>query len=171
MVSINRPSRALRESATTMRYVGCFLLPRRASRIAVAIGHLLPLSRVPEHLERILGHAARAKLLHHLLHLLELGKQVIHSLDVGARTGRDAPAAAAVDPIRLAALFSRHGRDDSLDLVEGLFVHLQPLELGRWNAGDHTQEARERPHLPDLLDLFKKVVERKRALAKALLQL
>src|SRR3990172_8261284 len=124
MVSMNRPSRALRESVTTIRYVGRLVLPRRASLIAVAIGHLLPLARVPKHLERFLRHTAGSQLLHHLLHLFELGQQLVHGLYIRDPPGGDAPAPAPVDQVGMAALLRGHGGDDSLDLVEGTVIYL-----------------------------------------------
>src|SRR6478672_13272326 len=38
MVSIERPSRALRPSASTTRYVGCLVAPTRVKRIRTAMG-------------------------------------------------------------------------------------------------------------------------------------
>src|SRR5262245_10275732 len=41
MISMNRPSRGLCESATTTRYVGCFFLPTRIKRILTDTDKLL----------------------------------------------------------------------------------------------------------------------------------
>src|SRR5665811_959029 len=136
MVSMKRPSRGARESATTMRYVGCFLLPLRVSLIAVAICHLLfvtleyprmvdAAASHAQHLERVLRHLARPQLLHHLLHLLELVQQLVHGLYVVARATRDAATPAPVDRVGVPPLLDCHGVNDSLNPVEGGVVHLQ----------------------------------------------
>src|SRR4051794_22060001 len=107
---MNLPSRGLRESAMTMRYVGCFLRPVRRRRILTDISKsslgflycfrahrtsdvfrlhpiVLQMARLPhpEHVRLELSTALRGGLLHHLLHLAELLEQAIHLADRAAR--------------------------------------------------------------------------------------
>jgi len=73
--------------------------------------------------EALLGFgAAGAHGFEHLAHLGVLAEEVVDLLDGGARTLRDALAAAAVDEGGVGALFAGHRVDDDLDAVELLFV-------------------------------------------------
>src|SRR2546426_7926179 len=100
MVSMTRPSRGERWSATTTRQIGFFFPPTRVSlsRTAKASVHLEfgsgragTLAAAGKLLHR--GHLALRQLAHHLLHLAELLDELIHGLHIGARTARDpAPA-------------------------------------------------------------------------------
>src|SRR6266550_153930 len=69
-------------------------------------------------------HAGQAfgELLHHRLHLAELGKQLVDLGRRGAGPGGDALFARATENFRLTALFARHRLDDRLDAFELLFV-------------------------------------------------
>src|SRR4249919_2890367 len=89
IVSIVRPSRGERLSATTMRQIGFFLEPTRLNLILTAIGGGRLQNRVPSplatadlglrgpargHLRQLLlvGHLAADHRAHHLAHLVEL---------------------------------------------------------------------------------------------------
>src|ERR671912_2805639 len=47
MISMARPSRALRPSATTTRYAGCLCAPMRVNRMRTAMGAVLPPGVLP----------------------------------------------------------------------------------------------------------------------------
>src|SRR6266571_4014765 len=114
MVSITRPSRGERWSATTTRQIGFFLPPTRVSlsltaklqftsriavrcaRIAVRCAGTLAPARQLLHGR----HLALRQLAHHLLHLAELLDQLVDGLHVGARAACDAPPARAVEDRR-----------------------------------------------------------------------
>src|SRR5262245_60895191 len=110
MISMNRPSRAARESATTTRYAGFFVVPVRLSRMCTATGHLTSLMVAMRRSSRQEGERAAAlalelaeppfhvlEPLHHLLDLRVLLEESIDVGDLGAAAARDAQAAAAVD--------------------------------------------------------------------------
>src|SRR5215468_7463725 len=108
MTSMKRPSRAARESATTTRYAGFFVVPVRLSRMCTATGHLTSLLVATRRSSRQEGEGAAAlelaeppfhvlEPLHHLLDLRVLLEESIHVGDLGAAAARDAQAAAAVD--------------------------------------------------------------------------
>src|SRR5829696_9946773 len=85
--------------------------------------------------ERTVGKAGQGRhppfpdLLHHLLHLLAGGHELVDLLDGHARPGRDALAARAVDEVRQPALLGRHRQDDRLDTRELALVDLHVLQL------------------------------------------
>src|SRR4030042_4462049 len=129
MVSTRAPSRAARESATTMRYDGLFFLPTRERRI-FSKGHLRKRISGNERI-RLLGQAqARrdswsATRSHHLHDLLGLAILLQQTVDVGwgsAAAAGDAAAAAAVDDVGGTALLYRHRIDDGLPPGQGNFV-------------------------------------------------
>src|SRR4051794_6106160 len=107
IVSIVRPSRGERLSATTMRQIGFFFEPTRRSlnrtdirRGRLAPAHLRSRRRAAGHLLSHLlgvGHLARRDLLHQLAHLVELLDQLVDVLDLGPRAGGDPLAARAFD--------------------------------------------------------------------------
>src|SRR5689334_8831419 len=130
MISMNRPSRAARESATTTRYAGFFVVPVRLSRMCTATGHLTSLLVATRRSSRQEGEGAALALelaeppfhvlepLHHLLDLRVLLEEPIHVGDLGAAAARDAQAAAAVDDRGGQPLPGRHRGDDRLELLE-----------------------------------------------------
>src|SRR4051812_26229105 len=162
-----RPSRGERWSATTTRQIGFFFPPTRVSltrtaksqftsrlvdmRRAVAplVARWAPTLAAAGHL-RQRGHLALLQLPHHLLHLAELLYELVHGLDVGARPERDPAPPRAVQDRRVAPLLGRHRGDDRLQPVEVAIVDLQVAELAA-DARHHLQQARERPHLADLV--------------------
>src|SRR6476469_5796404 len=106
IVSIVRPSRGERLSATTMRQIGFFLEPTRLSLIRTAIGsgrlassHLL--ARCALLNARQLGHLLRRRHLpvghrfHHHFHLVELLDQLVDLLHFGPRAVGDSFATRA----------------------------------------------------------------------------
>src|SRR5215210_1202977 len=128
MVSITRPSRGERWSATTTRQIGFFLLPTRVSR-----------TRTDMRPERLADPAARQllqirhlpllELLHQLLHLAELLDQLVDGLDRGRRPARDPAPARAVDDRGVCPLLWRHRGDHRLQPVELTLVDVQVTEL------------------------------------------
>src|SRR5690349_24711376 len=95
IVSIVRPSRGERLSATTMRQIGFFLEPTRLSLIRTAIGPGRLASSRPRARRALpgasqLGHLLGGRRLpaghrfHHHFHLVELLDQLVHVLHLGA---------------------------------------------------------------------------------------
>src|SRR3954471_2814979 len=146
MVSIARPSRGERWSATTTRQIGFFLPPTRVSltrtaksqftsrsrgrgaAAAPSVARCPPTLAAAGHL-RQRRHLALLQLPHHLLHLAELLHELVHGLHVGARAERDPAAARSVQHSRVAALLRGHRRDDRLQAVEVAVVDLEVAEL------------------------------------------
>src|SRR3712207_98850 len=95
-VSMNRPSRGERLSATTTRHTGSFFPPLRVSLMLTAIGRG---SLAPSHQGAEVGHLALGEPAHQLAHLAELLDELVDLLDRGARAGGDALAAAALDDV------------------------------------------------------------------------
>src|SRR3954451_6703939 len=171
---MNLPSRGERESAATTREIGFFFEPTRVSLSFTAIrspsrfplpfglrlaGGARARRPLPQLLacEAVAGHAgnlrhlARSDHLHHLRHLLPRLDQLIDLLDGGARAGGDPLAARGVDDVRDAPLVRCHREDDRLDPLELALVDLvEALELVA-EAGDHLEDALERPHAADHL--------------------
>src|SRR6478752_2937784 len=170
-VSMNRPSRGERRSATTTRHWGSFFPPTRVSRMLTAIsGQQDSVSALAHELAEI-GHLARLDAAHHLAHLIELLDQLIDLLRGGPGAARDALAARALDRLRMAPLPGRHGQHDGLHAVQFLLVDLHLGELVTGQAGDHPEQGRQRPHAADLLELVEEVLERELVLAELALEL
>src|SRR5881409_3808339 len=145
MISMKRPSRGARESATTTRYRGRLLEPSRLSRMATATfspprhrkaAQALQLAQPPFH---------RLELLHHLLELRELLEQPVHVLHARAAAARDALAARAVDDLGIAPLLGRHRADDRVEAAE---IRL----LARQLLGPPLEHLAERQHAEDLVE-------------------
>src|ERR671932_351171 len=146
MVSITRPSRGERWSATTTRQTGFLRLPTRVSLTRTAKSQITSFARKRRRPTlattrelRQRGHLAPGELAHHLLHLAELLDELVDRVDRGARALGDATPPRAVEQRRVRALLGRHRRDDRLDSVELALVDLQPGELSA-HAGDHAQQ-------------------------------
>src|SRR4051795_7006568 len=95
IVSIVRPSRGERWSATTTLQIGFFLLPTLRSRILTDMRRRRLEDRsthAPHQLLRV-GHLALGELLHQLVHLAELLDEPVDGLNRRARAGRDPLAA------------------------------------------------------------------------------
>src|SRR5262245_1141657 len=172
MISMNRPSRGERESATTTRYAGRRDEPARLSRIDTDTSSP-PRKRKPGQAL----HAAQAslhplELLHHLPGLRVLLQEPVHVLHAGAAAARDPLAAAAVDDVRMASLARCHGRDDGVEAPDVCRLLVQFLgsrtlhELAE--AGNHPEDLVEGPQLLDLPELIAEVLERERVLAQLL---
>src|SRR6266850_6627432 len=160
MISMKRPSRGARESATTTRYRGRLLVPSRLSRMVTDTSSPPQRGEARQlHLAELAFHAF--ELLHHLPELRVLLEQPVHVLHAGAAAARDALPSAAVDHLGIAPLARRHRRDDR---VEARDVGLLALQLGRralehLAERQHAQHLVERPHLLELLELPAEVVE------------
>src|SRR3954454_14666775 len=169
MVSIVRPSRGERLSATTIRQIGFFLDPTRLSLIRTAMdcGRLAPAylraRRGPRHLGELLwvGHLAGGHVAHHLAHLVELLDQLVDLLDLGPGAVGDPLAARAFDQAWVGTLLGGHREDDRLDPVELGLVDLGVLQLlHRPHTGHHPEHAAERTHFAHLFELLEEVFER-----------
>src|SRR6185312_15080356 len=116
IVSIVRPSRGERLSATTMRQIGFFLDPTLLNLILTAIGRGRLASTDlrarcgARHLRQLLlvGHLPGGHRAHHLAHLVELLDQRVDVLNPRSRAICDAFAARAVDHPGVGALGRRH---------------------------------------------------------------
>src|SRR6476646_11869811 len=122
IVSIVRPSRGERLSATTMRQIGFFFEPTRLSLIRTAIGPGRLASSRPRarralvatrQLGHLLGgrHLAVGHRFHQHFHLVKLLHDLVDALDLGAGAVGDPFAAGAVDQSRVGALPGRHRED------------------------------------------------------------
>src|SRR3954469_19800107 len=167
MVSIVRPSRGERWSATTTLQIGFFLLPTLRSRILTDMRRRRLEDRSPHAAHQLLGvrHLALGELLHQLVHLAELLDEPVDRLDGGPGPGRDPLAPRPVDLSRMSPLERGHREDDRLDPVELALVHLAHPAHRLAHPGHHLHQAAERAHLPDLLHLLQEVLERELLLA------
>src|SRR4029453_14886664 len=155
MVSIVRPSRGERWSATTTLQIGFFLLPTLRSRIltdmrrprlddrartrsgaALADAGLAHAS----HQGLRVGHLALGELLHQLVHLSELLDEPVDRLNRGPRPGGDPLAAGAVDLARGGPLEGRHREDDPLDPIELALIDLPHPPHRLAHARDHAHQ-------------------------------
>src|SRR5215217_8586864 len=169
MVSMKRPSRGERLSATTTRHTGSFFPPTRVSLMLTDIaGQVsgLPLA----HKGAEIGHLPAREALHQLAHLPELLDQLVDLLDGGAGTLGDAEAAGALDRLGVTALPRRHGGDDRLHAVELALVDVHLRELVAREPGHHPEQRGERAHLADLLELVEEVLERELVAAQLALE-
>src|SRR5919109_4422554 len=171
MVSMNRPSRGERRSATTTRHTGSFFPPTRVSRMLTAISARQDSgSALPHELAEI-GHPARLQAAHHLAHLAELLDELVDLLHRGAAPARDPQPPRALDRVRMAPLVRRHRQDDRLHAVELAVVDLHLRELLAGEPRNHPEDRRQRPHLADPLELIEEILERELVLAQLALQL
>src|ERR1700686_3461572 len=146
MVSITRPSRGERWSATTTRHMGSLLPPTRVSlSLTDTVSSLLVARLLPAELRRCArqrprsASAARERadirdpaapdLAHHLAHLAELLDQAIDVLNGGPRAAGDPQPARPLDQLRAAALLGGHRQDDRLNPVQLALVHFHILHL------------------------------------------
>src|ERR1700686_4215998 len=111
---MNRPSRGLRESATTMRYTGRFFVPIRLSRIfttrapspSIVASNAelcrLEILRVAQHArltQDAFAAALAAQCLEHVLHLVESLEQSVHVGDGRATAGGDSRTPRSLEPL------------------------------------------------------------------------
>src|SRR5579884_2291540 len=143
---MKRPSRGERASATTKRYVGCFLAPMRRSLIFTMSSFYFGLA---QHSERKLCtfFAAETHLLHHLARFFEAFDQAIHVGDLGPAALRDALAARTVEDIRVLPLPSRHRTDNRFDALDVGFRNFEVLGQRTRYARDHFQDVGHRSQL------------------------
>src|SRR3954467_7857912 len=170
-VSMNRPSRGERRSATTTRHWGSFFPPTRVSRMLTAISGQQDSVSALAHQVAEIGHLALLDPAHQLAHLIELLDQLIDLLRGGPRAAGDALAARTLDRLRMAPLPRRHGQHDGLHAVQFLLVDLHLRELVTGQARDHPEQGGQRPHAADLLELVEEILERELVLAKLALEL
>src|SRR5688572_6996788 len=138
-----------------------------ARRRESALRHLRQLHALPHR-----GHAALTDHLQHAAHLGELLQQAVHLFHRGPAPRRDSLAAAAVHHRVIPPLVRRHRADDRFDASHLLFVRLvvgKLLEVAE--ARNHPEDAFERSHAPNRLELLPEVVERELVLPKLLLEL
>src|SRR5947209_4164059 len=167
-VSMTRPSRGERWSATTTRQMGFLWDPILVRRRRTAIRRTR-LACAPHQRSQI-RHPPLRHLPHHLAHLLELLDQLLDRLDVGSRAPSDPQPARAVDQLGMPPLLRRHRQDDGLDLVELPLVDLDPPQLLA-HPRDHPEQRLERAEAPDLPQLVQEVVEPELLLAELALEL
>src|SRR5579884_372277 len=167
---MKRPSRGERASATTKRYVGCFLAPMRRSLIFTMSSFYFGLA---QHSERKLCtfFAAETHLLHHLARFFEAFDQAIHVGDLGPAALRDALAARTVEDIRVLPLPSRHRTDNRFDALDVGFRNFEVLGQRTRYARDHFQDVGHRSQLANLPHLLQEIVERELLLEHLLLEL
>src|ERR1700694_2568903 len=133
---MNRPSRGLRESATTIRYTGRFVVPIRLSRIfttrapspltvasnselrRIQVLQLTQHARLATH---TLAAALATQCLEHALHLVESLEQTVHIGDGRAAAGGDALAPRSLDHLGAAAFLRCHGQNDRLHATDVTF--------------------------------------------------
>src|SRR2546430_9320705 len=170
MISMKRPSRGARESATTTRYRGRLFEPSRLSRMATATFSPPRHRKAAQALQLAQAALHRFELLHHLLQLCELLEQPVHVLHAGTAAARDALAARAVDHFWVAALTRRHRADDGVEPVEVRLLARQLLgrALEHLAEGQHAQDLVERAERTHLLELRAEVLQREGLLAQLL---
>src|SRR3954469_15084864 len=175
-VSMKRPSRGERWSATTTRQIGSFLPPTRVSLSRTAMRSF----RASKRRRRLAGlpherpevrHLAAPDLAHQLAHLVELLDELVDLLDARPRALGDAKPARALDELGPPALLGRHRQDDRLDAVDLAFVDLHLRQLLARQAGQHAEDRLERAHLAQRLELLEEVVERELVAAQLALEL
>src|SRR3954467_10193261 len=175
-VSMKRPSRGERWSATTTRQIGSFLPPTRVSLSRTAMRSF----RASKRRRRLAGlpherpevrHLAAPDLAHQLAHLIELLHELVDLLDARARALGDAKTPRALDELGPPALLRRHRQDDRLDAVDLALVDLHLRQLLAREPGQHAEDRLERAHLAQRLELLEKVVERELVAAQLALGL
>ena len=109
-------------------------------------------------------------LLHHLTHLGKLAQDLIDLCHGRAGPGGDALPAAAVDEIRIPALFHGHGIDDGFSARHLLFRGLQIAELGGQTAksGNKLEDIFQRPDLFHAAHLGTEILKIERGLLQLL---
>src|SRR3954449_7340946 len=175
-VSMKRPSRGERWSATTTRQIGSFLPPTRVSLSRTAMRSF----RASKRRRRLAGlpherpevrHLAAPDLAHQLAHLVELLHELVDLLDARARALGDAKTPRALDELRPPALLRRHRQDDRLDAVDLALVDLHLRQLLTGQAGQHAEDRLQRAHLAQRLELLEEVLEGELVAAQLALEL
>src|ERR671933_882649 len=175
-VSMKRPSRGERWSATTTRQIGSFLPPTRVSLSRTAIRSFRASKRrrrlagLPHERPEV-GHLAAPDLAHQLAHLVELLHELVDLLDARPRPLRDAQPARALDELGAPALLRSHRQDDRLDAVDLALVDLHLRELLARQTGQHPEDRLQRSHPAQRLELLEEVLERELVAAQLALEL
>src|SRR5262245_22653796 len=104
MISMNRPSRGERESATATRQGVPLVVPIRLSRIETPTSSPPSSPGKPRELHLRQPPLESLELLHHLPELRVLLEQPVDILHAGAAAARDTLAPAAVDDLGMRAL-------------------------------------------------------------------
>src|SRR3954454_141134 len=112
MVSIMRPSRGERRSATPTRKTGSFFPPTRVRRMETDMTARQDSELPLPHERAEVGHLPRAQALHQLAHLAELLDELVDLLDGRARALGDPEPPRALDQLGPAALLRGHREDD-----------------------------------------------------------
>src|SRR5918998_344523 len=154
MVSMKRPSRGERRSATTTRHTGSFFPPTRVSRMLTAI---------PARQDSASSHRCRMSWPRSGI-LPDCRPRIILRISPNCLTSW-------LTCWTVAALVRRHREDDRLDAIELAVVDLHLRELVAGEPRDHAEDRRERAHLADPLELVEEVLERELVLAELLLEL
>src|SRR5881398_3262768 len=144
MISMKRPSRGARESATTTRYRGRLFEPSRLSRMATATLSPPRHRKAAQALQLAQSAFHRFELLHHLLELCELLEQPVDVLHIRAAAARDALAAGAVDDLGTAPHVGRHRADDRVEPAEIRLLPGQLLGRALEHLRQHAQDLVER---------------------------
>src|SRR5919201_271947 len=167
MTSMNRPSRGARESVTTTRYVGFFVVPARLNRIATATSSPPDLRKSGQLHARKLALKA-FELLHHLPELRVLLEETVDVLHVRPAAPRNALPPAAIDDLGPAALLGRQRRDDRVEPAQvGLLgVELLGSALEHLAERQHAEDLIEGTQLSHLPELIAEVLQRERVLAQ-----
>src|SRR3954471_24753959 len=147
-VSMKRPSRGERWSATTTRQIGSFLPPLRVSLSRTAMSSFRAKRRRRlaglSHERPEVRHLAAPDLAHQLAHLVELLDELVDLLDGRPRTLGDPQPARALDELGPPALLGRHRQHDRLDAVDLLLVDLHLRELLAREARKHPEDRLQR---------------------------
>src|SRR5689334_7035396 len=170
MISMNRPSRGARESATTTRYRGRLLEPSRLSRIATATPSPPRHRKSAQALQLAQSAFHRFELLHHLLELRELLEQAVDVLHARSAATRDALTPRAVDDLGTAALGRRHRANDRVEATQvGLLAgELLRRALEHFAEREHAENLVERTQGLHLLELRAEIFEGEGVLAQLL---
>src|SRR3954463_7916238 len=175
-VSMKRPSRGERWSATTTRQIGSFLPPTRVSLSRTAMRSFRASKRrrgvagLPHERPEV-RHLAAPDLAHQLAHLVELLDELVDLLGARPRALRDAKPARALDELGPPALLRRHRQDDRLDAVDLALVDLHLRQLLAREPGQHAEDRLQRPHLAQRLELLEEVLEGELVAAQLALEL
>src|SRR5580692_11300975 len=135
---MKRPSRGDRASATTNRYVGCFLAPMRRKRMRTILYKLSFLST------QMFGHLTR---------LLELFDEPVDVGNLCAGSARYPFAARTVEQIGIAPLSARHRADDRLHFGDLPFGNLEIFWKRSRQTGNHFEQVGHRTQFAHLSHL------------------
>ncbi len=123
---------------------------------------------MPSHHAR---HDAPAQASHHFPGFNILLQQLIDLRNRASAAARNPLSPAAVQNLVVAPLLGRHGVDDRFDVNQFLFIDFHFIQSAhRPHVRQHPQDLIQRAHLPDLLQLVAKIVQREFVFADLLRQ-